>query len=1167
MANQDNQFALPQEIYSAHLETINAVKLSKREIDIIACVLNGRSAKGIGHFLSLSPRTVEGHIHNAMKKLGCTSRESMIALLESTEQFLTLKSYYLSLLTYSAFEKSLKDIAKQETGTNANKSCLIVYWQDNNPAFFQNLKIHLSLAGIVASLELRQQRPSFSQLIQETHQDIYTIYVIPDSPESAVPAHPNKHDGAFQPSRQTTICTDKILFLLPKATTPEITFRDIANYPHINLPEQKNYYFLVFSILRKILPGLKLGKVSETFEGKHGTLHDSFDPTKIYPIGKAHAETGDQVATQMKNFWLKKKMGVSLLFFLAALFLLPVLLFTYQQLATDRNIAQADKNRHSSPDQARSVNQLVRSDLVIPAESLFLNRLVIIQKLDDQFKKQKEEVKTVALVGAGGAGKTTLARQYAHSQKQSAIIWELNAETTRSLKGSFEKMAYALSQGKEDDKVLAEFQKIAHLVEREDKILQFVKKHLSQRSGWVLIFDQIDHLADIQKYFPKDANIWGEGKVILTTRDLNIQNSKQVNAIVVIEELTPDQKLDLFTKIMSNGDSHSFSHAQQEEARKFLEEIPPFPLDVSIAAYYLRVTRTSYEKYLGHLNEYNQYVDLTQENILQEAGEYANTRYKIISLTLNRLVNLHPDYGSLLLMISLLDSQNIPRDLLDAYKDDAIVDTFIYNLKKHSLIINESSQLPNSIATFSIHQNTQNINRSYLFKVLSPQKNTYLLSSIANALENFVLGLIGREDILELHLLIKHCEKFLSHGNLLDEKITEPVSAALGYMYFHLGDYDKAQKIIKANLDISKRYEIKNNARIAKLLDYLGYIHRAKGDYKTSRSLLEESLNIYTTHFPEKYTEIVQVMVSLGKTYKELGNYGKAMELLEQSLAIHEKFPIKNPLSLARSLADLGNACRSAGNYEKATSFLDRSFRIYKSVSHGVHLSISQILMYLGLLEYDLGNIDKARGYLESSLRDYEKYFPEGHIYIARNLTHLGSVYRNLKNYKEAIKLLEKSLSIHKKHFPSDHVQLAWVLGILGKAYAGSGDYKKAHQLLEKSLTIYKGYYGPGHIKTAWVIKAIGEVYLLEKNKEAAEKFLNESARLFQQANHPMYYKYLESLAELFLEKSMNENNNQRAKVFKEQAMNLLRQALDIIKVHFPENSSHIARIQSKLED
>jgi tetratricopeptide (TPR) repeat protein len=834
--------------------------------------------------------------------------------------------------------------------------------------------------------------------------------------------------------------------------------------------------------------------------------------------------------------------------------------------------------------------------------------LAILQQIEDQFKEQKEDIKTVALVGIGGAGKTTLARQYARSQKQSATVWELNAVTPKSLKDSFEKMALALAESKMDQKILADLQKITPLAEREDQLLQFVKKNLKQRSNWILIYDQIDDLASAPKYFPKDANSWGEGKVILTTRDLNIENNKQINHVINIDELNPEEKFNLFVKIMSNGNEYTFSPVQQGAARKFLEEIPPFPLDVSIAAYYLRATETSYEKYLEHLNDYNQYVDLTQKNLLQGAGEYIKTRYKIISLTLNHLVQLHPDYGSLLFFISLLDAHNIPRGLLDAYKDDAIVDGFIYNLKKHSLITHESSHLPHARPTFSIHHNTQKTNRSYLVRALNLQKNSQLLQAIGCTLESFILGVVEREDISEMNILTKHCETFLSHKNLLPETITTSVRSALGYMYFYLGDYDKANQIIKMSLDSFDRFNIKNDSRAAQLLSYLGNIYRELGNYKKSEDFFKQSLTMYEKYAPEKHMEIVRATTYLGIVYRNLGNYEKAKNLFEKSLLIYQKHLPSNNMKCAGVLALLGNAYKNLGDYLKAKDLLEESLLIYKDnfpESHGFaralsflaaayrelgnygkakglleqaliiykknslenHIDAAWALGILGNIYALLGNYPKAKELLEQSITIYRKFYPEDHVDIAWVSVHLGNVYRETSDYEKAKSFLERSLAIHQNVFGNDNIRTCWVSTQLGNVYKDLGDHTKAEQVLQTSLPVYEKHYGRDHLETARILRNLGQIYLLRNHMEAAERFTNRSLVIFQKNNHPQSYASLENLAELFLAKSINENNPQQAKIFKEQATDLLRQALEVVKAHFPENSPHIARIQSKLLD
>jgi len=129
----------------------------------------------------------------------------------------------------------------------------------------------------------------------------------------------------------------------------------------------------------------------------------------------------------------------------------------------------------------------IRSDLVIPTESVFLNRLELMAQIEDRFKGQSG-IQTIALVGPGGSGKTTLARQYVHPQKAN-VLWEINAETHESLKGAFENLAEALAKTKEGKKIFRELQEIKDTLARENKIIQFVKEHLKIYSNWLLIFD------------------------------------------------------------------------------------------------------------------------------------------------------------------------------------------------------------------------------------------------------------------------------------------------------------------------------------------------------------------------------------------------------------------------------------------------------------------------------------------------------------------------------------------------------------------------------------------------------------------------------------------------------------------------------------------------------
>lgn len=219
------------------------------------------------------------------------------------------------------------------------------------------------------------------------------------------------------------------------------------------------------------------------------------------------------------------------------------------------------------------------SNLFIPSKSIFLDRPDLISQMVNKFEGQNA-IKTLALVGLGGAGKTTLARYYAHKQ-HSKVIWEVNAETLDSLHSSFVNLAQALAKTEEDKKKLKEIENIKDFKEQQNNIIQFLQTMLRISSSWVLIYDNVEKVSNIQKYLPQDSLVWGNGKVILTTRDSNIQNNAYIDNIIQIKELSYNQKLNLFIKLMNHGSEYSLTSAQVEEAKIFLKYIPSFPLDNS----------------------------------------------------------------------------------------------------------------------------------------------------------------------------------------------------------------------------------------------------------------------------------------------------------------------------------------------------------------------------------------------------------------------------------------------------------------------------------------------------------------------------------------------------------------------------------------------------------
>ncbi|AIL13688.1 hypothetical protein IM40_09675 (plasmid) [Candidatus Paracaedimonas acanthamoebae] len=1108
MAPQNNNsIFLPWED-SHPLIIIQGIKFTSRELDIIACLMCGRATKTIASFLSIAPKTIETHIRNILLKVGGSTRENIIDFIERAGKGSLLRKHYQFLLLQAGFKKSLKEISalmRQEPPI----SC-VVYDAEGNKVIDHLIK-DLQLLSIESTI--MTQEKEVERLIAQTKQANLIkplLYVVSHIHAEKLQESQNQENlkleelipKAFEDSTS-------IIFLFLHKNELNIGLKN-KKLSYVSLSEQGNYYFFLMELLRELLPDIKLDKIIADFRDYYTLINQA--ATKKF----AHLDPEANIPSKrnssnafMKRFLMSKKhKAISFL-------IISIGALIFFKLKEDKGKKPVESLlHHKAP--------CIRSDLVTPTETTLLNRPALIAEIDYKLKGQSG-IQILALIGMGGAGKTTLARQYAKIQHAS-VVWEINAETKASLINSFENFAYVLSQTEEERKLLKDLRDITNPQEREDKILLFIKDHLRYQPNWFLIYDNVEKFTDIQKYFPQDFDAWGKGKIIVTTRDSTLQNNSYINKILYISDLSSQEKLTLFMKIMGYSECHQFTLAQRQQAEKFLTHIPPFPLDVSIAAYYLKVTNVSYEDYLKHLKAYSKEFINIQENILKEASAYAKTRYGIVILSLQNLTRLHKEFKELLLFISLINSYYIPRDLLNGYKNNAIVDTFIYNLKKYSLITNELSLQTGPV--FSIHKSTQATTLSYLISGLSLDKENVLFSSIATTLRNYMVHVIEKEDFARMNLLVGHGEAFLNHANLFNESVIGSIKGKLGRIYSYLGYYKEAKQLLKESL-ISLKKD-KNYLENAQALGYLGLVYRSLGNYQKTQDLFEQSFNIYKRYLPGDLLGTAEALANLGIIYRDLGKYEKAKEMLESSLALY-----------------------------------------HKRRSSGKLLGMAWALAHLGITYRDLGNYEKAKEVLEECLAVYKKEFPHNQVRTSWVLVHLGNIYKSLGNQEKAKEILEQNLKIYKELYGNVHIRTAWVLTILGQAYQSLGQYEKSENSFKEALNIYENNYSKDHVKVAFSLRSLGHLYLLQDNLKSAEDFLKRSSKILQKENRPDAYIALELLADLFLKKASeakDKGETQHSKYFKDQAIDCLAQALKAVRDHFPAGSPHIARIQAKHE-
>jgi Tetratricopeptide repeat len=238
--------------------------------------------------------------------------------------------------------------------------------------------------------------------------------------------------------------------------------------------------------------------------------------------------------------------------------------------------------------------------------------------------------RVVALYGLGGAGKTSVAVEYAHRHlAEVGLAWQFRAEDPALLLAEFARLAAQLGA--------------REVVDARDPVASVHGVLAAFPAGWLVVFDNAPGKEAVQPFLPPA----GRGRVLITTQSA-VWPRGQAMEVPVLD-----------TAVAAGFLLNRTGDADERAAEELAGELGGLPLALEQAAAYIQAIATTLAGYLSMFRDRRE--DLLARG--QAAGHPADVA-ATLGLALSRLEEQAPAAAGLLRLLAFLAPEPVPLALL-----------------------------------------------------------------------------------------------------------------------------------------------------------------------------------------------------------------------------------------------------------------------------------------------------------------------------------------------------------------------------------------------------------------------------------------------------------------------------------------------------------------------
>ena len=318
----------------------------------------------------------------------------------------------------------------------------------------------------------------------------------------------------------------------------------------------------------------------------------------------------------------------------------------------------------------------------------------------------------------------------------------------------------------------------------------------------------------------------------------------------------------------------------------------------------------------------------------------------------------------------------------------------------------------------------------------------------------------------------------------------------LGRIYRLLGQYDKAEPLLKDALNIQQNTPMANELDIAENKYELARLYRHRGELERPNILYHEVLKTQQKILGEEHREIAETLYELGIIAAREGVYSRSDSLFRRALDMNISVHGKNHPDVAKGMNLLGLLHLLNDELAEAENLFRESYSILTNNKHSDQPNLASTLDRLGQVLVMKGQIDEAENYLLEALEIRENLFQKTHPARAISLNNIGRLYRKKGEYEKADHVFREAQEIYQDMYGPENMDAASTLMERARVYKAKGSFSEAEQFFRQAIHMQRSLHGIDNLYTQQYLHELTELYSdwgYNEKRDSLEIYLSES--------------------------------------------------------------------------